>query len=80
VIETLALRDVVSCVVDRNFDRVRFEVNCAELVRLREIRLDRLNTKDMMSRKNFHVGSTKCVLCDDSADDTTLYLFFSHVI
>jgi hypothetical protein len=49
VIETLALRDAVSCAVDRNFDRVLFKVNCAELFRLWQIRLDRLNTKDMMS-------------------------------
>jgi hypothetical protein len=40
VIETLALRDAVSYVVDCNFDRVLFEVDCAELVGLWQIRLE----------------------------------------
>jgi hypothetical protein len=38
---------------------------------------DRLNNEDLTSRKNFHVTSKSCVLCDDNTDETLLHLFFS---
>ena len=38
---------------------------------------DRVNTRDLLTRKNFHVESTSCVLCDDSVLETMPHLFFS---
>jgi len=38
---------------------------------------DRLNTRDLLSRKNFHVETTDCVLCDGSVRETLQHLFFA---
>lgn len=37
---------------------------------------DRLNTKDMMARKNFFVQDMHCVLCDESINEDVTHLFF----
>jgi hypothetical protein len=36
----------------------------------------RLNTKDMMSKKNFFVESNDCILCDECPQETIMHLFF----
>jgi hypothetical protein len=38
---------------------------------------DRLNTRDLLSRKNFQLESKNCVLCMEDADETLIHLFFS---
>ena len=38
--------------------------------------LDRLNTKDLMARKNFYVENIDCVLCDDEQRESMMHLFF----
>jgi hypothetical protein len=41
------------------------------------ILLDRLNTKNMLARRNFNVQSNSlCVLCDDGNEETMHHLFF----
>jgi hypothetical protein len=37
---------------------------------------DRLNTRDMLERKNFHVESHDCVLCTDNIRESYMHLFF----
>ena len=37
---------------------------------------DRLNTKELMKRKNFYVEFQDCVLCDTCPDETSQHLFF----
>jgi hypothetical protein len=37
---------------------------------------DRLNTGDLLVRKNFHVEDPTCVLCDDGILETVTHLFF----
>lgn len=40
--------------------------------------MDRLNTKDMVIRRNWHVdGGTDCVLCAENRLQTRDHLFFS---
>ena len=41
------------------------------------ILLDRLNTMDLLPRKNFYVESKSCVLCQDCTNETMEHLFFS---
>lgn len=36
---------------------------------------DRINTRDMMSRKNFYVQERNCVLCDELVDEIVEHLF-----
>jgi hypothetical protein len=36
----------------------------------------RLNTKDMMSRKNFYVEFNDCILCNDCPQETIMHMFF----
>jgi hypothetical protein len=36
---------------------------------------DRLNTGDLLVRKNFHVEDPTCVLCDDDTLETLTHLF-----
>jgi hypothetical protein len=36
----------------------------------------RLNTKDMMKRKNFYVEYTDCVLCEECPEEDHMHLFF----
>jgi hypothetical protein len=36
----------------------------------------RLNTKDMMSKKNFFVEFNDCILCDECPQETIMHLFF----
>ena len=38
---------------------------------------DRLNTKELMVRKNFFVESSRCVLCDEEVEESLLHLFFT---
>ena len=38
--------------------------------------LDRLNTRDLLTRKNFHIQSTSCVLCEECNNETMEHLFF----
>jgi hypothetical protein len=38
---------------------------------------DRLNTKELMRRKNFFVESKYCVLCDEQIEESMFHLFFS---
>jgi hypothetical protein len=38
---------------------------------------DRLNTRNLLARKNFHLQSHDCVLCADGADEDFMHLFFS---
>jgi hypothetical protein len=37
---------------------------------------NRLNTKDLMRRKNFFVQFNECVLCDSCPEETLMHLFF----
>ena len=37
---------------------------------------DRLNTRDLLTRKNFYVESKACVLCDDCPTEDLCHLFF----
>jgi hypothetical protein len=39
--------------------------------------LDRLNTKDLMTRKHFYVEDSCCVICDDEPNESLLHLFFA---
>ena len=41
--------------------------------------LDRLNTRDLLARKNFYVESKACVLCQDCQMKLSI-IYFSHVI
>jgi hypothetical protein len=36
----------------------------------------RLNTKDLMSRKNFFVEFNDCILCNDCPQETIMHMFF----
>jgi hypothetical protein len=36
----------------------------------------RLNTKDMMKKKNFYVEFTDCVLCEECSEEDPMHLFF----
>jgi hypothetical protein len=38
--------------------------------------MDRLNTKDLMTRKHFYVESTDCVLCQNDLYEDMIHLFF----
>jgi hypothetical protein len=38
--------------------------------------LDRLNTKDLMERKNFFVENSDCVLCQNGSHEDLIHLFF----
>jgi hypothetical protein len=38
--------------------------------------LGRLNTKDMMKKKNFHIEFADCVLCEEFPEEDTMHLFF----
>ena len=38
---------------------------------------DRVNTRDLLTRKKIHVETTSFVLCDDSVLETMPHLFFS---
>ena len=38
---------------------------------------DRLNTRDLLTRKNFYIESSICVLCDDEPNEYMKHLFFS---
>lgn len=38
---------------------------------------DRLNTRIMLARKNFHVPSHDCVLCTGQVEETLVHLFFT---
>jgi hypothetical protein len=37
---------------------------------------DRLNTRNLLARKNFHIDSKSCILCDDQVEETMMHLFF----
>jgi hypothetical protein len=37
---------------------------------------DKLNTRDLLERKNFHIESHECVLCTDNTNETFMHLFF----
>jgi hypothetical protein len=37
---------------------------------------DRLNTKELLARKNFHIDSKYCVLCDEQIQESMIHLFF----
>ena len=39
---------------------------------------DMLNTRDLLTRKSFHIDSTKCVLCEDEPNEHLTHLFFSY--
>jgi hypothetical protein len=36
----------------------------------------RLNTKDMMTKKNFFVEFNDCILCEECSQETIMHLFF----
>src|SRR3954463_7260054 len=38
---------------------------------------DRINTCDLLIRKNMHLDSTQCVLCDDENNEDRMHLLFS---
>ena len=38
---------------------------------------DRLNARDLLVRKNFHIETNNCVLCDDEPNDHLIDLFFN---
>jgi hypothetical protein len=38
----------------------------------------RLNTKDMMSKKNFFVEFNDCILCDECPQESIMHLFFEY--
>lgn len=38
---------------------------------------DRLNTRDLLVRKNFYIENSKCVLYDDEPNEHLMHLFFS---
>jgi hypothetical protein len=38
---------------------------------------DRLNTRNLLHRKRFHVQSTSCVLCNLDIEETLMHLFFT---
>jgi hypothetical protein len=38
---------------------------------------DRLNTKELVRRKNFYVKSKYCVSCDEQVEESMIHLFFS---
>ena len=38
--------------------------------------LERLNTKDLMTRKHFYVEDVNCVLCTDDFNEDLIHLFF----
>ena len=37
---------------------------------------DRLNTRNLLSRKSFHLPSYSCILCSENVEETSLHLFF----
>jgi hypothetical protein len=37
---------------------------------------DRLNTRNLLARKYFHIDSKSCILCDDQVEETMMHLFF----
>ena len=39
--------------------------------------LERLNARDLLTRKSFYIESTVCVLCDDEPNEYMKHLFFS---
>ena len=38
--------------------------------------LDRLNTRDLLIRKNFQIENRRCILCDDEPNEYLQHLFF----
>jgi hypothetical protein len=39
--------------------------------------LDRLNTRNLLGRKNFHISSYYCELCHQSNEETLVHLFWN---
>jgi hypothetical protein len=38
---------------------------------------DRLNTRELLTRKNFHIPSQLCALCEDASIEDFIHLFFT---
>ena len=40
---------------------------------------DRLNTRDLLKRKNFYIETSKCELCDDEPNEHLMHLFLAVI-